>query len=322
MQVLWIRIQLPTPKQRDNGLLLGSINMRLASIDIGSNAVRCMISEVLEEYPVPTKLKLLRLPIRLGFDTFLQGRISKTRAENLIRTMKMFRLLMDIYEVEHYRACATSAFRDASNREALAQVIYDETGIIIDIVNGREEAQIIFAARTYEQLDPNGNYLFIDVGGGSTDVTLFCKGHQRESHTFNIGTIRLLNKQVSKAAWEEMQSWIETHIQPVSRPVAVGSGGNINTIFQLSRKKKGSALSADFLNKFCEEINALSVEERMLRYAMKPDRADVVGHACRIFTSIMHWGHMKKILVPQVGLVDGIAQQLADKYLHKHHSSL
>lgn len=289
--------------------------MRLASIDIGSNAVRCMISEVLEEYPTPTKLKLLRIPIRLGFDTFMKGEISVERGDNLVRTLMMFRLLMDIYKVDHYRACATSAFRDASNQDFWKQRIATETGLAIDIIDGEEEARIIFAARTYEHLKPDSNYLFIDVGGGSTDVTLFCKGRQRESQTFNIGTIRMLNNQVSQADWRLMERWLTAQLAGIARPVAVGSGGNINSIFQLSRKRKGSGLSAEYLNKFCAEINGLSVEERMLKYAMKPDRADVVGHACRIFTSIMQWGNMKMMLVPQVGLVDGIAQQLAEQYL-------
>lgn len=289
--------------------------MRLASIDIGSNAVRCMISEVLEEYPTPTKLKLLRIPIRLGFDTFMKGEISVERGDNLVRTLMMFRLLMDIYKVDHYRACATSAFRDASNQDFWKQRIATETGLAIDIIDGEEEARIIFAARTYEHLRPDSNYLFIDVGGGSTDVTLFCKGRQRESQTFNIGTIRMLNNQVSQADWRLMERWLTAQLAGIARPVAVGSGGNINSIFQLSRKRKGSGLSAEYLNKFCAEINGLSVEERMLKYAMKPDRADVVGHACRIFTSIMQWGNMKMMLVPQVGLVDGIAQQLAEQYL-------
>lgn len=289
--------------------------MRLASIDIGSNAVRCMISEVLEEYPTPTKLKLLRIPIRLGFDTFLKGEISVERGDNLVRTLMMFRLLMDIYQVDHYRACATSAFRDASNQAFWKKRIEEETGLHIEIIDGREEAKIIFAARAYEHLKPDCNYLFIDVGGGSTDVTMFIKGLQRESHTFNIGTIRLLNKQVKKKDWQHMQDWMEKHVKGISKPIAVGSGGNINSIFQLSRKRKGAALSKDFLDSFCEKINAMSVEERMAEYAMKPDRADVVGHACRIFTSIMAWGKMKKMLVPQVGLVDGIAQQLSEQYM-------
>lgn len=289
--------------------------MRFAAIDIGSNAVRCMIAEALPEYPLPTKLKLLRIPIRLGFDTFTTGAISQERGDNLVRTLQMFRLLMDIYGVDYFRACATSAFRDAANQTEWQERIRAATGIDIDIIDGQEEARIIFAARAYEHLPAGHAYLFIDVGGGSTDVTLFRDGEQASSQTFNIGTIRLLNDQVSTDDWHYMQDWLTAHISKVRKPVAVGSGGNINAIFQLSRKRKGSSLSRQYLEDFCQKINDLSIEERMIQYAMKPDRADVVGHACRIFTAIMQWGKMNKMLVPQVGLVDGMVKQLAEQYL-------
>lgn len=290
--------------------------MRFGAIDIGSNAVRCLIAEVTAEEPAPVKLKLLRIPIRLGFDTFLDGRISDQRRTNLLRTLRMFRLLMDIYDVQYHRACATSAMRDATNGAEIAADILQETGIQIEVIDGREEAQIIFAARAYEHLDPNKSYLFIDVGGGSTDVTLFAKGREQQSQTFNIGTIRLLNQQVQQSDWQVVKEWLDTHLTDRIHPIAVGSGGNINTVFQLSRKKKGSALTCDYLLKFQEQVMAMSVEERIKQLALKPDRADVIGHAVTIYTNFMKWGNIRRMLVPQVGLVDGIVQQLAQSYYY------
>ena len=289
--------------------------MRLAGIDIGSNAVRCLVAEVLPEHPIPIKLKLLRIPIRLGLDTFLQGSVSEYRLGNLTRTLKMFRLLMDIYEVEHYRACATSAMRDADNRdEMLAHLAY-ETGIQIDIIDGREEASIIFENRSIQNLDPRRSYMFIDVGGGSTDISVFARDKPVLSRSFNIGTLRLMHGQVDSNSWNKMKLWVQHNLPQSPRPVAVGSGGNINSILQISRRRKGQSMSYEFLNAFCKEINDLSVDERMERFLMKPDRADVIGHACSIYTSLMKWSSSQRMVVPQVGLADGMIKQLADKHL-------
>lgn len=291
--------------------------MRIAAIDIGSNAVRCMISEVSEEYARPLKLKLLRIPLRLGFDTFIHGKISPKRRANLIRTLRIYQNLMDIYEVEDYRACATSAMRDATNAEEIVEEIRAMTGINIELIDGREEASIIFQTHVSAKLDVSKTYLYIDVGGGSTDVTLFSKGEVIANNSFNIGTVRLLHDRVPQKRWDELQQWIQAEINVKNKLIGVGSGGNINTIFQLSRKKKGTALSYDFIEGFCKEIGDLSLEERMKKYAMKPDRADVIGHACSIFTSIMKWAEIKKMMVPQIGLVDGMVQLLAEK--HDYH---
>lgn len=288
--------------------------MRVAAIDIGSNAVRCLISEVTSADERPTKLKLLRVPLRLGFDTFLQGEISQKRADNVIRLMKCYRLLMDIYEVEHYRACATSAMRDAKNGPDLVTRIRQETDLEIDIISGQEEAHIIFETHAADKFNHDKNYLYIDVGGGSTDLTLFSQGEEKVNNSFNIGTIRLLNNQVSGKAWKEMRTWLDRFVKPEPKLAAVGSGGNINTIYQLARRKKGTPLSSEYIKKFCGEINVLSIEERMRKYAMKPDRADVVNHACKIFCSVLDWTGIKKMYVPQIGVVDGIVQKIAEDW--------
>ena len=292
--------------------------LRVAAIDIGSNAVRCLISEVTRETDRPTKLKLLRVPLRLGFDTFLEGEISKKRVANILRLMKCYQLLMEIYEVQHYRACATSAMRDARNGPEIVNRVKIETNLDIEIISGREEAHIIFETHAADRFNHRRNYLYIDVGGGSTDLTLFSHGEEKARESFNIGTIRLLNNQVKGRAWKEMRMWLEQYVKPESNLVAVGSGGNINTIFQLSRKRKGTALTTDFVNQFCQQINAMTVEERMKRYSMKPDRADVVNHACKIFCSILEWTGISKMYVPQIGVVDGLVQRMAEDLTSKN----
>lgn len=287
--------------------------MRLAAIDIGSNAVRCMISELTDDHAPPLKLKLLRIPLRLGFDTFTDGRISPGRRANLIRSLQIYQHLMEIYEVQDYRACATAAMRDAENVQDIVEEIKQVTGIDIEVIDGKEEAAIVFETHIQEQLDPRQSYLYMDVGGGSTDITLFEKGEHAAYHSFNIGTVRLLHNKVTAAEWQKLKSWIGNNI-PVKKLTGVGSGGNINTIFQLSRYKKGTALPFAFIDQFCREMHHLPVNDRMTKYAMKPDRADVIGHACRIFTTIMEVAGIHKLKVPQIGLVDGMVQLLAEKH--------
>lgn len=287
--------------------------MRLAAIDIGSNAVRLLISEVNALYDRPIKLKLLRIPIRLGMDTFSNGIISEKRESNLIKTLKIYQLLMEIYEVKHYRACATSAMRCATNHPQIIKDILDMTGINIDVISGREEASIIFETHNQGHLDPNRPYLFIDVGGGSTELTLFNKDESSVSESFMIGTIRLLNQQVPTEQWDRLESWIRKFVLGLDGVWAVGSGGNINTIFQISMFNKGTPLSSIFIQDFCSEISKMDFESRMETYSLKPDRADVIGHACLIFNRVLKWASIEQMIVPQIGLSDGIIQQLAMK---------
>ncbi len=287
--------------------------MRLAAIDIGSNAVRCLISEVDHHYARPLKLKLLRIPLRLGMDTFTRGRISPKKRADLIRTLQIYQLLMEVYEVEDYRACATSAVRDAANATEIVTEIRELTGIQIEVIDGKEEASIVFETHISQHLNPDRSYLYIDVGGGSTDVTLFPRGDRKVYNSFNIGTVRLMMNKVDPAEWERLRQWLASHTGG-EKLIGVGSGGNINTIFQLSRRKSGALLSYEFISGFCREINEMKLTERMRKYGLKPDRADVIGHACKIFTSIMEWTGIRKMKVPQIGLADGIIQLLAEKH--------
>jgi len=287
--------------------------MRLAAIDIGSNAVRCLISEVNQDYARPLKLKLLRIPIRLGMDTFTRGHICPVKRADLIRTLQIYQLLMEIYKVEDYRACATSAVRDASNADEIVSEIRQLTGIEIEVIDGKEEASIVFETHISQHLNPDRSYLYIDVGGGSTDLTLFARGGEKVYNSFNIGTVRLMMGKVSDSEWNRMKDWLASNAGD-ERLIGVGSGGNINTIFQISRRKSGAPLTYEFISGFCSEINALDLTGRMRKYGMKPDRADVIGYACKIFTSIMEWTGIRKMKVPQIGLADGIIQLLAEKH--------
>jgi exopolyphosphatase / guanosine-5'-triphosphate,3'-diphosphate pyrophosphatase len=288
--------------------------MRYAAIDIGSNAIRLLISETNSLYSKPIKLKLLRIPIRLGMDVFTTGNISDWRKKNLIKALKIYQLLMEIYDVKHFRACATSAMRCSDNGKDIIREIKKLTSIPIDIINGREEAAIIFETHIFERLDPNIAYLFIDVGGGSTELTLFREGETELNESFQLGTIRLLNGQDKKAEWSKMKHWIKSNAKHYKNLVAIGSGGNINTIFQLSRKGKNEFLSSDYIQNFCKEVSALTMEERMFKYNVKPDRADVINHACKIFNTVLNWSGIHNMMVPQVGLADGIIHQLTARY--------
>jgi exopolyphosphatase/guanosine-5'-triphosphate,3'-diphosphate pyrophosphatase len=289
----------------------------LAAIDIGSNAVRLLISDATPykngsvDY---TKLTLLRIPLRLGFDVFEKGVIPIEKEKQLINTMKAYKLLMDIYKVEAFRACATSAMRDAKNGAQIIKDVLEETGIKIEIIGGHEEANIIYETHIAENLSPSKSYLYIDVGGGSTEVTLFANNKTVFKESFNIGTIRLLNNSVTDEQWNHMKWFIKTHTASLQPLVAIGSGGNINKVFSLSKKKEGKPLSLELLKDYYRELSASSVSERMHLYNFRADRADVIVPALEIFIAIMRWSGADDIFVPKIGLADGlIKMQYAER---------
>jgi exopolyphosphatase/guanosine-5'-triphosphate,3'-diphosphate pyrophosphatase len=285
----------------------------LAAIDIGSNAARLLICEasVYHDGSVDyTKLNLLRVPLRLGVDVFSKGRIGDERASQLIETMKAYKLLMDIYKVSAFKACATSAMRDAENGPALIEKVLQETGIQINIITGQEEANIIYETHIAENLDILKSYLYIDVGGGSTEVTLFSQNAIVFKESFNIGTIRLLQDKVSEEQWERMKWYLKTHVKDYTPVEAIGSGGNINKIFSISKRKEGKPLTLDLLRDYHKELNAATLEERMHRYQLKEDRADVIVPALQIFIAIMRWTESDEINVPKIGLADGLIKML------------
>jgi exopolyphosphatase/guanosine-5'-triphosphate,3'-diphosphate pyrophosphatase len=285
----------------------------LAAIDIGSNAARLLISEatVYKDGTVDfTKLTLLRIPLRLGFDVFNTGTVSEEKRRKLIETMKAYRLLMNIYNVEAYRACATSAMRDATNGDQVRKEIFEETGLEIKIITGLEEANILYETHIAESLANNNSYIYIDVGGGSTEVTLFSQGHTIFKESFNIGTIRLLQNKVTDEQWEHVKWFIKTHTKDHQPLEAIGTGGNINKIFSISKRKDGKPLPLDLLKDYYKELSYSTIEERKHLYHLRDDRADVIVPALQVYISIMRWAQAKEIYVPKIGLADGLVKML------------
>ncbi len=289
--------------------------MKIAAIDIGSNAARLLINEVTEEKkgkPEFIKLNLLRIPLRLGLDVFSYGEIRKERQEMMVASMKIFADLMKVYQVSHYRACATSAMRDAKNGKDIIQLIQQTSGINIEIISGDEEANLIYENHVAEQLDKNFGYLYIDVGGGSTELMYFENGKMKYEHSFNIGTIRLLQNLVKKENWDEMKSEIKTKIVGKKPLIAIGSGGNINKIFSLSKTKDGKPMSAASLKKYYKEFSELSVSERMSKYNLREDRADVLVPALEIYNKVLSWAEISQIYVPKISVADGLIHSIYD----------
>ena len=290
--------------------------MRLAAIDIGSNAARLLISDVIpgaKLTPEFLKVALVRVPLRLGFDVFDTGEISAERSENMIKTIQSYKLLMDVYGVKHLKACATSAMRDASNGPELIQRVKDETGIEISIISGQEEASFIYENHFAEGLTTESSYLYIDVGGGSTELTFFSDGKLVFKESFNIGTIRLLKNQVAEESWEELREFIKTRTKGFPHVAAIGSGGNINKIFSISKRKEGKPLSLELLRDYYKEFSILSLAERMSLYKLKEDRADVIVPALLIYINVMRWADAEDIFVPKIGLADGLIHTLYEE---------
>ena len=287
--------------------------MKIAAIDIGSNAIRLLISEAhpYKDNEVDfTKLLFLRIPLRLGFDVFEKGKISKKKQVQLTDSMRAFKMLMKVYKVEVYRACATSAMRDAKNGKALIKAIKADTDIAIDIISGQEEATIIYNAHLGEKNNAQKTLLYIDVGGGSTELSLFQDNQLVKKESFNIGTIRVLQNQVSKAHWQALARFLKAIVKKNPKVQLVGSGGNINKLFSLSKQKEGKPLSKATLTTYYNSLNAMSIEERMHHYDLREDRADVMVPALSIFLNIMEHTQSNEIYVPKIGLADGIVRSI------------
>jgi exopolyphosphatase / guanosine-5'-triphosphate,3'-diphosphate pyrophosphatase len=291
--------------------------MKLAAVDIGSNAVRLLIASVIETNPTAVfkKIELVRVPIRLGEDSFVKGYISEEKIIRLIKTIHSFRLLIDVFEAEGYRVCATSAMRDASNREEIIERVKKETDMLIEVVDGKMEAQIIYSNHIAEDLEKDHSYLYIDVGGGSTELTLFADNKIVASQSFNIGTIRLLHEQVSKETWNNLKTWVEQKTSGTGPLMAIGSGGNINKIYKLVYGKDTKAMSYKKVKEISDYISEFSYEERITQLGLNEDRADVILPASKIFLTVMKSAGIDKILVPQSGLSDGIIHLLYEQKL-------
>ena len=289
--------------------------MKIAAIDIGSNAARLLINEVIEPKqgkPEFTKLNLLRIPLRLGMDVFTNGEIGPEREKMVVDSMKVFSDLMKIYGVEHYRACATSAMRDAKNGVKIREMVKKTSGIDIEIISGDEEASLVYENHVAEGLDKDFSYLYIDVGGGSTELTFYENGKMKYKNSFNIGTIRLLNNLVTEDHWKDMKEEIRKNINSKKAVVAIGSGGNINKVFSMSKTKDGKPLFLSGLKNTYKELSLLSVTERMAKHNLREDRADVLVPALEIFTKVMTWSDINKIFVPKISVADGLIHQIYD----------
>lgn len=290
--------------------------MRLAAIDIGSNAARLLITEVTQSNGKPqfNKLNLVRVPLRLGLDVFENNFISPEREEMVVNTIKSYKFLLDAYGVKHLKACATSAMRDASNAAAIIQRVKQETGIEIEVISGDKEAMLIYENHVAENMDKEHSYLYIDVGGGSTELTFFADSQLVFQESFNIGTIRLMKGQVDEALWDKMKDFLKAKLKGHDNDVvAIGSGGNINKVFSMSKRKDGKPLPLELLKDYYKELSSFSLQDRMRVYKLREDRADVIVPALLIYINVMRWANAPDIYVPKIGLADGLVQHLFEE---------
>jgi exopolyphosphatase/guanosine-5'-triphosphate,3'-diphosphate pyrophosphatase len=289
---------------------------KFAAIDIGSNAIRLLIANVIiskDREPQFKKSSLVRVPIRLGADAFTNdGIISDANITRMISAMDAFKLLMNVHGVERYRACATSAMREASNGEKVTEQVLSQTGIKIDIIGGKEEAAIISSTDLNELIEGDTSYLYVDVGGGSTEFTLFSKGKIVNSKSFKMGTVRLLNnkKTVNKEIFSNVEKWIKKNTKDLKGVSLIGSGGNINKLFKMSGRTEGKPISFIYLNAQYQFLKQMSYNDRVSELSLNPDRADVIVPATKIYLSAMKWSGARKIYVPKIGLSDGIIKTL------------
>lgn len=286
--------------------------MKLGAIDIGSNAVRLLIVEVLEEdgKQRTQKVSFTRIPVRLGDDVFEYGIISHHKAVQLGKVMKAFWYLMDVHKIAAYRACATSAMREASNAEDVIEMVKREAGINIDIIAGEQEADMIFGNFKTQKIDHSKSYLYIDVGGGSTELTVIKKGKRMKSESFRIGTVRMLQNQVAEKDWELARKWLKSVRKEEDRLTGIATGGNINRIYKMSRRAYGELITTSEIGEIYQTISGYTFEERMERLGLKRDRADVIVPASEIYLNMLEAANIEDVMVPRIGLSDGIILKL------------
>jgi exopolyphosphatase/guanosine-5'-triphosphate,3'-diphosphate pyrophosphatase len=287
--------------------------MRLGAIDIGSNAARLLISDVTVNNGKAefNKVNLVRVPLRLGFEVFDKKEISPEKIDMIVNTMQAYKYLLNAYAVEHFKAAATSAMRDAVNAPHIIDYVKEQTGIEIEVISGGDEAAFIYENHVAENMDKSRSYLYIDVGGGSTELTFFAESKLVFKESFNIGTIRLLKNQVTEQHWDQMKEFIKKETRGHDNDlVAIGSGGNINKVFSLSKKKDGKSLPLELLKDYYKELGSFSLPDRIRVYNMREDRADVIVPAIQIYINVMRWANAEEIFVPKIGLADGLIQHL------------
>lgn len=293
--------------------------IKFGAIDIGSNAARLLITSVTgleaDQEPYFKKAVLLRFPLRLGFDAFVNGELSQQKIKQLVHAMQAYYHTMKAYGVVAYRACATSAMREANNSEQIIELVKQAANLAIEILPGETEARIIFNNQVSNKLSPDRPYLYIDVGGGSTELSIFYHQKLLASKSFKIGTIRLLNGLVSTDIWDDMHDWVQLHTEGLRNLAGIGTGGNISKILKICKKSKKTPLLLFEIERLHDELKSLPLEERIRLYDMKTDRADVIVPAANIFRNVMRWADCQEVFVPKVGLADGITRMLFDEYM-------
>ena len=291
---------------------------KFAAIDIGSNAIRILIANIIqtEQDVVFQKNSLIRSPVRLGEDSFTVGEISPKSLKRFVKTMKAFKLLMNIHGVSHYKAFATSALREANNSSYVIKTVKKKAGIKVEIIDGTKEAEIISNSKISEFINTQKTFLFVDVGGGSTEFTFINEGIHIVSKSFKIGTVRLINNLIDDRVWIGIENWIKKNSMKYEKITLMGSGGNINKLFKLSNIKEGKPLSKIKLSQLFKQLEKLNYEERVLKFELNPDRADVIVPAARIYLKALEWSGGQKIYVPRFGLSDGMI-----KYMYKSFNS-
>ncbi|MDG1386628.1 MAG: exopolyphosphatase [Flavobacteriaceae bacterium] len=290
---------------------------KLAAIDIGSNAIRILIANVVQEvgdHPVYMKSEMIRVPIRLGQDSFTVGEISKKNMKRVVKAMKAFKLIMKVNGVKHYMACATSALRESNNADELVARVKKKSKIKIEVIDGRKEAEIISNTTILDSFGQNRNYLYVDVGGGSTEFSVLQDGKRIVSKSFKTGTVRMINNMVNEKVWFEIEKWIQTHTAGIEKIALLGSGGNINKIFKLSNTKEGKPLTYIKINTFYQDLKMLTYEQRILKYNLNLDRADVILPALEIYLKALKWSGATKVFVPKIGLADGMIKMMYKKF--------
>lgn len=292
--------------------------MKLAAIDIGSNAIRFQVSTALDNTPnlIFKKLEYIRFPLRLGHDVFSSGRISDNSIVKFVKLMRAFKLLIELYEVDDYMFCATSAMRESENGAALAQQVQDELGIVIEVIDGNREAELVNGAISSYLQDKT--YLHIDVGGGSTELNLYVNGKKIKTRSFKIGSVRILERTDSPVIWEDMENWVRQNIKKsYGKVTAVGTGGNISKIFDLAKMKPGKTITLRKVKEIMKMVESHSIQERIYKLQMNPDRADVIVPASDIYLKVMEWAKSTSILVPEVGLKDGMMLHLYERNIRQ-----
>ena len=290
--------------------------VKFAAIDIGSNAIRILISNVIQTEDKSVyfqKNALVRVPIRLGEDSFTMGEISKRNIKRMVKAMKAFKLLMNVHGVSEYLAYGTSALREANNGSHVIDIIKKKAGVKVEIIDGTKEAEIISNSKISDFLNTRKTLLLVDVGGGSTEFTILNEGKNITSKSFKIGTVRLINNMVDERVWEQIKIWLQKHTKEFDKITLLGSGGNINKLIKLAKVKEGKPLSLISLNVIYKQLESLSYEERMINFELNPDRADVILPAARIYLKALEWSGGQNIYVPKVGLSDGMIKYLYNK---------